>query len=150
MGGLAIPAAAASTHREPLRGALRCSVARGMRRSVFCCTLLLWCAFVGAVPVTHASDRPAWPAFCPAAEKAVLQLSSALRRKATELSSSSGRQWSAKEVEMCLFARAVGQGGEAVTKGKAAGKVKGKAGGGSGEAGTAAGADGGSSKRRKR
>jgi hypothetical protein len=47
----------------------------------------------------------------PHAAAKVVQLTEALRGKAASLSADSGRQWSVKEVEQCLFAATVSGGG---------------------------------------
>ncbi|KAL4431603.1 hypothetical protein ABPG77_001445 [Micractinium sp. CCAP 211/92] len=79
--------------------------------------------------------------------KAVQQLASALQDKAKRLSAAGERQWTAKEVEQCLFASAAG--------GKEAGGLKPAAGGkrksgGGQEAGAAGKTAGGSGSKRKR
>ncbi|KAL4458986.1 hypothetical protein ABPG75_013851 [Micractinium tetrahymenae] len=66
--------------------------------------------------------------------KAVQQLAVALRGKAKQLRAAGERQWTAKEVEQCLFASAVGGGGGGGPKAVAGGKGSGKRKSGGGEA----------------
>lgn len=79
------------------------------------------------------------------------QLATALRGKAQRLSAASGRPWTAKEVEQCLFASAAGGEGAGGAKAAAGSKsgVKRKSGRAeeAGHAGKAAGVSGAKRKR---
>ena len=85
------------------------------------------------------------------AVRAVQQLAAALRGKAKQLSAAGERQWTAQEVEQCLFANAVGGGGSGSTSRVAGSKGGGKRKSGAAEeAGGAGDEAGGSGANRKR
>lgn len=107
-----------------------------------------WAEACGAL--TSAGSRATWCVLSRAV-KAVQQLASALQDKAKRLSAAGERQWTAKEVELCLFASAAaGEGGggpKPAAGSKGGGKRKSSGGEEAGAAGKAA---GGSGSKRKR